>query len=173
VNCRISQNPKIATTFVPGIIGSTSPVFFMLSAIILAPASPKPKASNAPIFTMVYSRMTVSYGPSSLSYLFLQNFFQQFVFLFASSSLASIASASFSSSYAAYKGLLAILLTFRIIASIGAITKSLASFEKNKAPAARTKQTKNVLHMLRPAVNLVSNLISKIETNELVTLLSS
>jgi hypothetical protein len=157
VNCRISQNPKIATTFVPGIIGSTSPVFFMLSAIILAPASPKPKASNAPIFTMVYSRMTVSYGPSSLSYLFLQNFFQQFVFLFASSSLASIASASFSSSYAAYKGLLAILLTFRIIASIGAITK----------------QTKNVLHMLRPAVNLVSNLISKIETNELVTLLSS
>ena len=47
---------------------------------------------------------------------------------------------------------------------MGAITKSLASFEKKRAPAARTKQTKNVLQIERPAVSLVFGLISNIAT---------
>jgi hypothetical protein len=97
----MSQKPKIATTLTPGIIGSTSPVFFILSAIIFAPASPNPSARRAPIFTIVYSKITVSYGPSSLSYLCLQIPLKQDFFLlpFSSASLAlSMAKASFSSS---------------------------------------------------------------------------
>lgn len=60
VNYLISQNPNIATTLFPGIMGSTSPVLAIFSAMILAPASPKPNAKSAPILIMVYSNMTVS-----------------------------------------------------------------------------------------------------------------
>jgi len=61
----ISQNPKTQCVFFPGIIGSMSPpLLLMLVAIISAPASPNPNASNAPIFTIVYSKNAVSIGAS-------------------------------------------------------------------------------------------------------------
>jgi len=90
----ISQKPKIAMIFYPGSIGLISPLPFMFSAIILDPASPNPKAKRAPIFTMVYSRTTVSIrGP------FLERLFFFPLFFFISSSFAlSRARASFSSS---------------------------------------------------------------------------
>ena len=56
----MSQNPKIPTILFPGIIGSTSPEWAIFFAIIYEPASPKPSASNAPIFIIVCSRITVS-----------------------------------------------------------------------------------------------------------------
>jgi hypothetical protein len=67
----ISQNPNIAMIFYPGNIGLTSPLPFMFSAMILDPASPKPKASKAPILTIVFSRTTVSSGASFLVALLL------------------------------------------------------------------------------------------------------
>lgn len=44
VNCRTSQKPKMAMTFWPGTMGFRSPPLRMLSAMISAPASPKPTA---------------------------------------------------------------------------------------------------------------------------------
>ncbi len=39
----ISQNPKIAMILRPGNIGFTAPSAYIFSAMILAPASPKPR----------------------------------------------------------------------------------------------------------------------------------
>jgi len=44
VNWRTSQKPKMAVTFWPGTMGFRSPPLRMLSAMISAPASPKPTA---------------------------------------------------------------------------------------------------------------------------------
>jgi hypothetical protein len=66
----------------------------MLSAIILDPASPNPRASKAPILTIVYSRTTVSIGASVVFLTTLPDF----LFFAYSSYNLSIAKASFSSS---------------------------------------------------------------------------
>ena len=55
-------------------------------------------------------------------------------------------------------------LTFYIIYSIGAMTRSLASLENNRAPAAKIKQTKKVVAIPKPLCNRVLFLRSKIET---------
>jgi len=74
VNYLISQNPKIATTLFPGIIGSTSPLCSILSDIIFTPASPNPRANNAPTLTIVYSSIRVSFlEPVSASSAFLES----------------------------------------------------------------------------------------------------
>lgn len=61
----MSVNPKIARIFLPGNIGSISPPLLMFSAIISAPASPKPSANNAPVLIINFSRILVSYFNSS------------------------------------------------------------------------------------------------------------
>lgn len=129
----------------------------MFSAIIYEPASPNPRASKAPILIIVCSRMTVSYGPSFLPFFF-------FPFFFFCCFACSKARASSSSAWAASRGFLAILFTFYIIASIGAMTSSLESRLNSKAPAARMKQTKNVLQIPSPELNLVFLLRSKTDT---------
>lgn len=55
----------MAHFFLPGIIGSTSPPLDMLEPIISDPASPNPKASRDPIFTIAFSIITVSYYSES------------------------------------------------------------------------------------------------------------
>lgn len=81
--CLMSQNPNIATILFPGINGSTSPEWPMLSEMILTPASPKPRANKAPTFTIVYSSIT------ALSLLLLVSFF---CFLHIFSQVSSILS---------------------------------------------------------------------------------
>ena len=60
----MSQKPKIATTFLPGIIGFTLPSnnklnkpFYIFYAIMLLPASPKPIAIKAPTFKIVLCKI--------------------------------------------------------------------------------------------------------------------
>jgi len=49
----MSQNPKIAITFLPGNIGLIDyPLEFIFDATIYEPASPNPNANNAPILTI-------------------------------------------------------------------------------------------------------------------------
>ncbi len=60
VNCRMSQNPKIATIFLPGIMGSIAPPCRMLCAIISLPASPNPTANMPHIFAIEFSSRRVS-----------------------------------------------------------------------------------------------------------------
>lgn len=168
----------MATTFVPGIIGSTIPVFFaILSEIILVPASPKPWARRAPIFTIDFSRITVSYGPSSPSFfepsfwqrIFVLNQKKNVFFSFAVSFELFLPRISFSNSYvasscAASIGFLAIEFTFLIICSIGRMTILWASRLKNKLPNPSTRQTKIVRPILSAPVIFVLYLRSKIAT---------
>lgn len=63
----ISQNPKMQHFFLPGSIGSTSPLFDILDAIISLPASPNPKANNVPILIIAFSMRIASYLPESYS----------------------------------------------------------------------------------------------------------
>jgi len=51
----------MATLFLPGIIGFTSPKVFILLPIISDPASPKPKANKVPILIIAFSIIVVSY----------------------------------------------------------------------------------------------------------------
>ena len=83
VNCLMSQNPKIAITFYPGIMGLTSPVASMLDAMIFDPASPNPRAKSAPILMSVFSRICVSNGDSFFFFFLFP--FESFRFPFSSS----------------------------------------------------------------------------------------
>jgi len=57
----ISQNPKIPTHFVPGIIGLTSPKeSYKFLPITSDPASPNPRASKAEILIKVPFKIYVS-----------------------------------------------------------------------------------------------------------------
>ena len=56
----MSQNPNMATFLTPGIIGLTSPLCAIFLARISEPASPKPRASKAPILIIAFSIRTVS-----------------------------------------------------------------------------------------------------------------
>lgn len=110
----MSQKPYIAHFFYPGIIGSTSPDFYIFDPIISEPASPNPRANKTPILIIAFSIIIVSkFSPSSLT-----NYY----------SLADI-------------GFLAILFTLSNNLSIGRRAKSLASLEKYKAPHVNTIQT--------------------------------
>lgn len=128
--CLIAQNPNMATTLWPGIIGSTSPVCPILSEIILTPASPNPRATSAPTFTIVYSSNVVSsvlvptLRPfSTLSSVFIKylNMFHQLFFPLSFLLRRYFVSASLSSLEAASIGFFAILYIFSIILRIGPI----------------------------------------------------
>ena len=97
----MSQKPKIAIIFFPGNIGSISPPLLIFSAMIWAPASPNPNASNAPVFMINFSRKEVSY--------FSYSFLAAISSVCPDFSKESIAKASYSSIWAALKGLAAIL----------------------------------------------------------------
>mmetsp|Transcript_23791 Transcript_23791/g.45243 ORF Transcript_23791/g.45243 Transcript_23791/m.45243 type:complete len:203 (+) Transcript_23791:652-1260(+) len=60
VNCRMSQNPKMASILLPGIMGSKSAPPLRLAATISAPASPKPMAISRCSLLNVVSRNVVS-----------------------------------------------------------------------------------------------------------------
>mmetsp|Transcript_67149 Transcript_67149/g.212596 ORF Transcript_67149/g.212596 Transcript_67149/m.212596 type:complete len:256 (+) Transcript_67149:807-1574(+) len=124
VNWRMSQNPKIANTFLPGTMGLRSPACFMFSAIISAPASPNPTAMRLQIFVMEFSRIRVS----------------------NSSSWPSL-----SSTWSLLRGFSLTSLTFFIMRSIGSSTRLLASLEKSMAPAPRMIHMKMVRQKLRTA----------------------
>lgn len=163
INYLMVQNPKIATTLCPGTIGSTSPVWPILSEIILTPASPKPRATSAPTFTIVYSNIAVSskcgFVPFSGSFLMHKPFqnsksIHLFLFFLLISPNLSLVSASLSSLDAASSGFVAILYIFSIILKTGPIITVFASLVKREAPTAKATQTNNVRIRLKTATSL-------------------
>mmetsp|Transcript_3670 Transcript_3670/g.4919 ORF Transcript_3670/g.4919 Transcript_3670/m.4919 type:complete len:215 (-) Transcript_3670:1943-2587(-) len=123
VNCRISQNPKMAHIFFPGTMGFSSPPFLRFSAMISAPASPKPTAMREQILEKAFSRILVSNcwsSPSSLNSCF-------------------------------WSGFSAMSRTFLIMRSMGIITRLFASLLKSIAPRPRIIQMNMVRQMLSQA----------------------
>mmetsp|Transcript_26704 Transcript_26704/g.65448 ORF Transcript_26704/g.65448 Transcript_26704/m.65448 type:complete len:265 (+) Transcript_26704:1108-1902(+) len=135
VNCRMSQNPKMATTFFPGIMGLISPPRFMFSAITSDPASPNPTASSPQILAMLFSskRVSICSSPGSSSCM--------------GSNLVS--------------GFSLTSRTFFTMRSMGFSTRSLASLLKNMAPSPSTMHTNTVRHMLRAALSWLLSRMSK------------
>mmetsp|Transcript_14566 Transcript_14566/g.50060 ORF Transcript_14566/g.50060 Transcript_14566/m.50060 type:complete len:224 (-) Transcript_14566:1168-1839(-) len=134
VNCRMSQKPKMAHILRPGTIGLRSPPCFMFSAMISAPASPKPTASSEQILEMLFSRIFVSNCSSPLSVL---------------------------SMCWRISGFSVMSLTFLIMRSIGRRTRSFASLLKLRAPAPRMTHTNSVRSMDRMAFTWLSHLTLK------------
>lgn len=129
VKLRMSQNPNIAIVLLPGNIGLTSPPAAILAAMIPLPASPNPKANSPPILIIVFSKILVSNDYYSI--LFFSNYSLALLSLPAWSFMIwSFKKASYSSIWAASRGLLAIFFTFSNMISIGLTTKSLVSLEK-------------------------------------------
>mmetsp|Transcript_2370 Transcript_2370/g.8711 ORF Transcript_2370/g.8711 Transcript_2370/m.8711 type:complete len:343 (-) Transcript_2370:586-1614(-) len=127
VNWRMSQKPKMATILRPGTIGLSSPPLRMFSAMISAPASPKPTASSEQILVMEFSKIFVS---------------NCWVGSFGSTSTFWRAS-----------GFSLMSFTFFIMRSIGASTSSFASLLKDMAKYPRMMHTKMVRQSDRMALN--------------------
>ena len=160
-------------TLVPDTFGSNSPLYEKLFEMILVPASPNPRANNAPIQLMVHSRISVSYRLYSFFFFFLKNFrderfyllqVQNFLYCFFSLSclIYSKTSSRFSSSWAASRGFFAISFIFWIMSSIGPITKSFEILMKIIAPIARIRQTNMVRAIPNPPEILLLFHVSKI-----------
>jgi hypothetical protein len=115
----MSQKPKMAQTFFPGIIGSISPPRFMFSAMTADPASPNPTARRPQIFAMEFSssRVSICVAPAASPPSFTSNLRSGF-------SLTS--------------------RTFFTIRSIGFSTNSFASRLNISAPRPRTTHTNAV-----------------------------
>mmetsp|Transcript_72005 Transcript_72005/g.150435 ORF Transcript_72005/g.150435 Transcript_72005/m.150435 type:complete len:223 (+) Transcript_72005:918-1586(+) len=79
VKFRMLAMPKITRTVVPGRIAFNTALSppRMFWAMILAPASPKPRASSEPILMIVFSRTTVSMGSGWLPREAFLNFLQR------------------------------------------------------------------------------------------------
>mmetsp|Transcript_24063 Transcript_24063/g.74802 ORF Transcript_24063/g.74802 Transcript_24063/m.74802 type:complete len:221 (+) Transcript_24063:972-1634(+) len=175
VKFRMSQNPKIASTRLPGTMAFSAELSppCMFWPMISAPASPKPSASREPIFTMVFSRTTVSMGsgcsrgarqgsrsrrprrrsrsalrrppsPSTRAVRFRR-------WAAAAASAACSRRCSSSPMLVASRGLLRILSSLETMRSMGASTSLLASLEKVIAPKPRRKQMKIVCAVLSSA----------------------
>ena len=186
VNCRMSQNPKIATTFLPGIIGSISPPRRMFAAMISEPASPNPTASNPQIFAMEFSKSRVSICESSRvrEARFASRFrlrraareknpkAREFFsspprrkpsarFSKGSSSAGSSSESLFSSTANRLSGFSETSRTFLTMRSMGFKTRACASRLKNSAPAPSITHTNTVRHMFSAACVLVETRASK------------
>jgi len=149
VNCRMSQNPKIATIFLPGIMGSIAPPCRMLCAIISLPASPKPTANRPHIFAIEFSsrRVSICSPAASLDLDFEKKPPDRFLKPPPPTRSRSSSSESESSTWNRFSGFSETSRTFLTILSIGFNTKSCASREKNSAPAPSITHTNTVRHL--------------------------
>mmetsp|Transcript_9628 Transcript_9628/g.26151 ORF Transcript_9628/g.26151 Transcript_9628/m.26151 type:complete len:231 (-) Transcript_9628:54-746(-) len=152
---RTRTTPMMVFTTVPGIIAlMPTPVRFMLWAMMFAPASPKPSASNDPSLMMVFSRITVSNGsPLAASHMLhvtrswrkrFPRSTSRFIKAFAISSAWNSSSAIF----IAMSGLSRIASTRWTIFSTGLRTRLLASCANIIEPTMRRTMTNKVTRRL-------------------------
>mmetsp|Transcript_95233 Transcript_95233/g.213285 ORF Transcript_95233/g.213285 Transcript_95233/m.213285 type:complete len:277 (-) Transcript_95233:1339-2169(-) len=152
---RTRTTPMMVLTAVPGIIAlMPTPVRRMLWAMMLAPASPNPRASNDPSLMMVFSRITVSKGSSPPALHMLQKTRSwmkrfprsksRFRRAFATSSALNSSSAIFM----ATSGLSRMASTLATIFSTGRRMRVLASCANIIDPRIRSTITKSVTRRL-------------------------
>mmetsp|Transcript_41355 Transcript_41355/g.108679 ORF Transcript_41355/g.108679 Transcript_41355/m.108679 type:complete len:323 (-) Transcript_41355:869-1837(-) len=161
VKLRISQNPKIASTYSPGNIGSIpDPAPCKFLEMIRVPASPNPKSNRVPSLINVFSRITVSMGSSCFSSVHSQEMARytcvslaggllsfSFLALFACCSLRY----SWKPSWVAFRGSSFICCKIVTMRSMGDSTSRLASWVNMVFAVDSTMQRKIVCSMLRIA----------------------
>mmetsp|Transcript_60755 Transcript_60755/g.172693 ORF Transcript_60755/g.172693 Transcript_60755/m.172693 type:complete len:304 (+) Transcript_60755:919-1830(+) len=131
--------PMMHSTRVPSTIASTLALSntFMLCAMMLAPASPNPKANKDPSLMIVFSRITVSMispvASLALHVMMLTSFWNLFSSCFFLAFALCISSNlnSSSATFIATRGFLRNVSTFEIMFSTGCKTSLFASLEKN------------------------------------------
>mmetsp|Transcript_57835 Transcript_57835/g.105531 ORF Transcript_57835/g.105531 Transcript_57835/m.105531 type:complete len:237 (+) Transcript_57835:66-776(+) len=152
----IDARPMIQSTGVPSTIPFTELWLSlpMLREVMLAPASPKPKASRVPSLIMVFSRIRVSIGLSGTFAPWQRinrlKLFQRFLDLDCSLDfcLSSALKAS-SANLVAIKGLMRIICTFNIMPSSGLRMRLFASEEIIIEAMASTQQMKATIIRLQ------------------------
>mmetsp|Transcript_15315 Transcript_15315/g.44279 ORF Transcript_15315/g.44279 Transcript_15315/m.44279 type:complete len:257 (+) Transcript_15315:1061-1831(+) len=156
---RTLTTPMMHSTRMPAIIASTPAVSppFMFVPMMLAPASPKPSASNEPSLMIVFSRMTVSIGAEAAVQKVQVATSNKAVLILSRCALARRAfatSSALNSSSAicmAIKGLSRIDSTRWIIRSTGCTMSWLASLLNISDTPTRSTKIQNVMMMLNAA----------------------
>mmetsp|Transcript_104633 Transcript_104633/g.249093 ORF Transcript_104633/g.249093 Transcript_104633/m.249093 type:complete len:244 (+) Transcript_104633:838-1569(+) len=175
----MQAEPTMQSTRLPGTIAFTPAESkpCMLSATMLAPASPKPKASKDPSLMIVFSKIAVSIIASSCAPPLKEKrliqpdsqprpYFSSHTCcctlpLLSRNFLISSPLNSSSAIFMAAKGLSLIKLTFSIMRSTGRSTSAFASLENCIDATHRTRQMNPVSIMLLEDSNLTNGLASK------------
>mmetsp|Transcript_33666 Transcript_33666/g.85068 ORF Transcript_33666/g.85068 Transcript_33666/m.85068 type:complete len:217 (-) Transcript_33666:1253-1903(-) len=167
---RTLATPMMQSTRVPGIIAFTpelSPLF-MLWPMMLAPASPKPRARSDPSLMIVFSKITVSIGAFEpvlqkvhVAICCTAFLIRSFWALFFLALMISSALNSSSAILIATKGSSRIASTRLIILSTGLTMSRLASFENMRETPTRSTKMFNVFKRLYTASIFVKGRRSK------------
>mmetsp|Transcript_23383 Transcript_23383/g.55303 ORF Transcript_23383/g.55303 Transcript_23383/m.55303 type:complete len:242 (+) Transcript_23383:892-1617(+) len=166
---RTLHMPMMQLTMVPGtialIMAEAWP--FMLCRMMLAPASPKPKASSDPSFMMVFSSMSVSIGSSfvpkklheMMSFMTVKtlSLLSLFRLAFAISSCLN----SLSAIFVAMRGSSRMDMTFLIIFSTGLTMSRFASYVNISDHSTRTTRRKSMSMSWRNACSFENGRSSK------------